>query len=228
MQVCTTIEFVPSDSPIDTPVTKFGGHPVWLEEPQWPLSASSGNPMQFIGQIALDPLIFPDAEGKVAYLFMTGDDEDDAETWDPDGGDNAVIIQPGGILHVPVAPLRRGPALLAMVEEDGEEYMIPSPHEYTVQLSRAENPDFVSEIQRQDWDEATNDQYAEQLMGNKIGGTPCFLQYDEFPPGEENWQLLLQLDSTDVPFYINFGDAGVAYAFINQDATLGKMLWQCA
>ena len=37
----------------------------------------------------------------------------------------------------------------------------------------------------------------------------------------------LQLDSTLVPFYINFGDAGVGYVFVNIDYTVGKFLWQC-
>lgn len=222
------IAFVPSETPIATPTSKFGGQPVWLDEPQWPLSAANGNPMQFICQIALDDSLFPGCAGKVAYLFMTGDDDDEAETWEPDGGDNAVIIQPGGTLHVPVAPLRHGPALFAMIEEDGEEYLIPAPHEYELALTRADEPAFVPESARDGWSEDEQNEYVDKLAGNKIGGSPCFLQYDEFPSGDDEWQLLLQLDSTEVPFYINFGDAGVAYAFINKDGTLGKMLWQCA
>lgn len=40
-------------SPIMEPVTKFGGQPVWIGEPQWPVSRQYGTPMQFICQIAL-------------------------------------------------------------------------------------------------------------------------------------------------------------------------------
>ena len=63
------------------------------------------------------------------------------------------------------------------------------------------------------------------LSGNKIGGTPIFLQADEFP-GPGTWKLLLQLDSTTVPFSINFGDCGIAYAFISDDGSTAKFLWQ--
>ncbi len=34
---------------------------------------------------------------------------------------------------------------------------------------------------------------------------------------DEEWNLLIQLDSSSVPFSINFGDAGVGYGFIRAD-----------
>lgn len=61
---------------------------------------------------------------------------------------------------------------------------------------------------------------------NKIGGTPVFLQVDEFPLGG-TCRLLLQLDSCSLPFFINFGDAGVGYAFLNQAGDQANFLWQC-
>ncbi|MBY0240670.1 MAG: DUF1963 domain-containing protein, partial [Burkholderiaceae bacterium] len=67
---------------------------------------------------------------------------------------------------------------------------------------------------------------AEALEGNKVGGAPIFLQGDEFPD-EGAWRLLLQLDSVNVPFSVNFGDAGIAYAFIDPAGQTGKLLWQC-
>ena len=69
-------------------------------------------------------------------------------------------------------------------------------------------------------------QYEERLKGNKLGGTPGFIQFPEFPKGG-SWRLLLQLDSTTVPFFVNFGDGGVGYAFISEDGRRGKFLWQC-
>jgi|GEM_PF-4199221 len=48
------IEFVRSDVAINEPVTKFGGQPVWIGEPEWPMSRGRGTPMRFIGQVALD------------------------------------------------------------------------------------------------------------------------------------------------------------------------------
>ena len=53
-----SIEFVKTDKPITELVTKFGGQPVWLGKPEWPLSKSTGNPMRFICQIAIDQTRF--------------------------------------------------------------------------------------------------------------------------------------------------------------------------
>ena len=47
------IEIAETDLPITDPVTKFGGQPVWIDEPAWPLSRETGNPMRFIGQLEL-------------------------------------------------------------------------------------------------------------------------------------------------------------------------------
>jgi hypothetical protein len=48
------VEFRPAGREIDSPVTKLGGQPTWLEQPQWPLSRSRNRPMPFIGQFRLD------------------------------------------------------------------------------------------------------------------------------------------------------------------------------
>ena len=112
------IEFVEAKHPITEPVTKFGGQPVWIDEPQWPISKELGKPMQFICQIKIDPALFGECPAQMAYLFMT--DDSDAvgmyDTWDPDGGENAVILQPG---HTAAAtqPLTEGPSLYRMVSK---------------------------------------------------------------------------------------------------------------
>lgn len=181
--------------------------------------------MRFICQIALDE-VFPFAAGKMAYVFMTDEEEYIDGTWEPDGGENAVIIQPGVSSH-PYQPLVTGPTLYDMVEVPGEDRLVPTACEYAVAMAAGEDPAYVPEEERTAWSDPQFEAYASVLEGNKIGGTPIFLQYDEFP-GEGEWQLLLQLDSTQVPFSVNFGDAGIAYAFINPEATVGKLLWQCA
>ena len=90
MSYSVPLEFVSADGPVREPVTKVGGQPVWLEDPQWPLSLDTGEPMHFLGQFALDG-------GRLAYLFMSGEgDEYVDDTWEPDGGENALVIQPGG------------------------------------------------------------------------------------------------------------------------------------
>jgi uncharacterized protein YwqG len=68
--------------------------------------------------------------------------------------------------------------------------------------------------------------YRAALGDNKLGGTPGFLQAEGLP-FPEPWHPLLQLDSTQVPFWNNFGDVGIGYAFINGNGIDGRFLWQC-
>ncbi len=53
MSTRNTIEFITTDKPITDVVTKFGGQPNWLEEPQWPISSELDSQMRFICQIKL-------------------------------------------------------------------------------------------------------------------------------------------------------------------------------
>jgi uncharacterized protein YwqG len=84
----------------------------------------------------------------------------------------------------------------------------------------------VGEDERVEWSEAEFDAYERPLDGNKVAGTPGFIQADEFPEAGP-WRLLLQLDSMTVPFHVNFGDAGIGYAYISEDGRSGRFLWQC-
>ena len=227
MPLRQTIAFL-EDHPSDGSATKFGGQPDWIDEPQWPHSKTSGNPMRFICQVALDRNVFADAKGKMAYIFITDEDEYVDGTWEPDGGENCVVIQPCNTpLAVRTSDQPTGPTLYTMCSVTGKSRLVPIAREYGVKLTLAEDTAFQPSSVRQTWDDQKFDEYAASLDGNKIGGTPIFLQNDEFPD-EEPWQLLLQLDSTQVPFSVNFGDSGVAYAFINAEGTIGKLLWQCA
>jgi len=107
----TIRKFVAAQQPIREQTTKFGGQPVWLDKPQWPLSRTLGIPMQFICQIALDPSIFGELPGRMAYLFMTDDERIGAKTSEANGGENAVIIQPGGVCRVQTIERSTGPTL---------------------------------------------------------------------------------------------------------------------
>jgi uncharacterized protein YwqG len=223
-----SIEFIPVNKPISELVTKFGGQPVWLNGPQWAISKSTGRPMQFICQIALTPELFGETSGRMAYIFMTHDEDDEYvdRTWEPDAGENAVIIQPGKP-SILTKRLEQGQALYAMVQQVGQKLLQPVPVEFAVNLDFSEDPDFVDEQGRLEWDDDRWKHHVEVLNGNKLGGTPYFIQNAEFPI-KTNWRLLLQLDSVRVPFYINFGDAGIGHAFISEDGQVGKFLWQCA
>ncbi len=213
-----TITFQETDAPIAALVTKFGGQPTWLAESQWPLSRATGEPMRFICQIALDETIFGAPTGRMAYFFISDGPTFVDNTFDPNGGENALIIQPAGICDVQTRPAATGPTLERWVENATKKMRRPMPCELTVSLQPGEDPETFEEADEEmmkgRWDE------------NKIGGTPAFLQYEEYPQGGP-WKLLLQLDSVNVPFDINFGDAGSGYGFISEDGRSGKFLWQC-
>ena len=221
------IEFNEASSPITDAVTKFGGQPVWISEPQWPLSRETGNPMRFICQISIRDDLHANLAAKMAYLFMT--EEEDGEfvdgTYEPEGGENAAILQPGNV-ECPFSPLHQGPTLFRMVEKPGKEMLEPEDCEFSVTLIDEDDLEFVLDTDQSELSEGERESVTGNLDENKIGGTPVFMQGDEFPFEGSN-HLLLQLDSCSVPFSINFGDAGVGYAFLDQFGERARFLWQC-
>ena len=220
-----SLTFHEVQQPITQPATKFGGQPVWLTAPEWPLSRSTAEPMRFICQIALDSHIFGKIPGQMAYLFISDGKEFVDNTFDPEGGENAVIIQPG-TSEIPTQPLLTGPTLYKMVKHPSENILVPESCEFAIKISPGEDSDVLIEDEAMLEDSESWEEFTMRLSEIKIGGTPAFLQGPEFPEGD-NWQLLLQLDSSSVPFSINFGDAGIGYAFLAEDGRSGKFLWQC-
>lgn len=224
-----TLSYREVHTPIADPITKFGGQPVWIEAPQWPLSRQYGTPMQFIGQITLYANLFGDLEARMAYLFLTDWTYEGMPpaTDDPDGGENAVILQPGGIWRGPSLPLYEGPSLYQRTFRNGcfEE----TPCEYAVDLRLGEDPETGA------WDEVDPDDreamraYLNALSEDKIGGTPVpnVNSDPRLAPGPGEWPLLLQLDSKDDSdeFFLNLGPDGVGYAFLAPDGRSGKFLW---
>jgi hypothetical protein len=195
------IRFVEADEPIREPVTKFGGQPVWLSEPTWPLSATLGRPMRFLGQIRL-----PGEEVRLGYLFVTeefaDDDSDDfvEHTWDSRGGENAFFAQPGEPAEFyQVASIRSGPTF-------GPDHFVEvAPH--TAKTGTEEGSD----------------------LGSRLWGAPSWLQDEESPDEPGTWRFVLQLDTTDdLPFDVDFGDDGIGYAFVEESTGEGRFLWQCA
>jgi uncharacterized protein YwqG len=221
------IEFREVSSPINDAVTKFGGRPAWIGEPQWPVSRETGNPMRFICQLNLTTELFPNTTAQMAYLFMT--DEENGEfvdgTYEPDGGENAVILQPGAVA-VPTKTLTEGPTLYRRIQKPGQDRLEPERCEFAVRLVVEEDGPFLSESERSKLPGSEAQAAYGTLNENKIGGTPVFMQGDAFP-FDGTCRLLLQLDSCSVPFYVNFGDAGVGYAFLNHAGDQAKFLWQC-
>jgi uncharacterized protein YwqG len=113
-----------------------------------------------------------------------------------------------------------------MVTREGFDRLQPEPCEFGVRLTEQDDVEFLTEPERWKLPEAERETVKGKIDENKIGGTPVFLQGDEFP-FEQNCRLLLQLDACSVPFSINFGDSGVGYAFLNEKGDQAKFLWQC-
>ncbi|MCX5344924.1 hypothetical protein [Streptomyces atratus] len=248
MPVPVPLAFTPAGHRVGTAVTKIGGQPVWLEQPAWPLSRSSGEPMQFLGQFAL-------SGGRLAYLFMADSEEGFVDgTWEPDAGENALLVQPGGRVpdfvtvrrqaqgptagpdHVPDPPgagwpgavmpveLREGPAALPMFvgrvpDGEGNVRVVSAwePGEGRIPDVTA-SADAVASLRRE---------HAEarlQFFGGP-GIPPRWLQDEDEDP-DEDWSLLVQLAVDRLPFWVNFGDGGVGYAFLSPDGLEGRFLWQ--
>lgn len=195
--------------PITEPVTKFGGQPVWLGKPQWPLAKVDGQPMRFICQVQL-PDDLQTSGHRMAYIFMS--DEVMGETWDAEAGDNAVILQPGPFTpYVQTVQLDRGPTLQAMRPTTGGGLLEFEDTEYGVELTKVTD--------EQSRDDGT-------MMKTRIGGPPKWMQNEEWPAGGP-WRMLIQVDSCDESYSINFGDGGIGYVFISEDGRQARFLWQC-
>jgi hypothetical protein len=201
------IDFRETAHPITTPITKFGGQPVWIAGRQWPINSLTQRPLRFICQIDLVPNLFGASLMRMAYVFMSDGAEDD-------GG--VVVTQPG-TPPVPVREIDYGPSLYRMVPGEGR-YLVEQPCEFAVDLIAGEDYPFVHQVPINLSDQLIFEDcpadYDARLAGNKIGGTPLFLHRDDLPIGKD-WTLLLQLDATRVPFDINFGDAGMGFIFLN-------------
>jgi len=197
--------------PITEPVTKFGGNPVWLTEPQWPVDAVTGEPMLFVGQVEVDPSLFGEPTGRLAYLFVPSSDPVTASVGELD--ENVMIIQPGGVCDQATLPLVEGPSV-CRVETVKRSWLrsqrVAIPSEYAVETTLREEPPI-------DWEKK------KPLWGldfdwpqSKIGGQPTWIQGEQWPY-EDPTPLLLQLVSGTYPFQLEIGDDGHLYACLSPD-----------
>lgn len=183
------LDFAPERGDRRSAVSRLGGEPVWLDEPQWPLSSRDTEPMTFVAQFRV-----PDGPVMaMAYLFM---DMEGAYTWQPDGGQNALILQPDGRIPscVRTAPVVNGPLLRDATGRSvcHEARLVPG----------------------------TLDKGSMQ----HVGGHPNWLQGDAAPEGWTFLLQLDSTQLRDA--VVNFGDLGVGYAFISPDRKEGRFLWQ--
>ncbi|MGH4124400.1 MAG: DUF1963 domain-containing protein [Clostridium sp.] len=214
------IDFIEEKEKVKIPVTKFGGQPLWIDNVMWPIDKENGETMRFICQIELYSEIFGDNQFKMAYLFA-------AEEWN-----NYVLICEAADEKVFTKEIVDGPTIYRMVKKrKNDVFLTEEECEFTVNLTLGEDYNFVHQEPYFIGDELvfedSPEDYDEVLNGNKIGGTPLFLNCDELPE-EDTWKLLLQLDATTLPFELNFGDAGMGFFFINmKDGSLKFTIESC-
>ncbi len=217
------MSFRPAAAPIRDVVAKLGGQPVWLDEPFWPTSQAFGTPMTFVGQF---PISGP--EPRMTYLFVTEDEWAVAETYDPDGGENAVIVQPGGRIPRFLAGTATtdGPSLW----RHGATWAEKVPVEFHIDMSALCGADDRALEEEIAWNEAARNgifrdppQHGRLPPRSYVGGMPLFWQADVRVPGP--WQFFFQLDGGegwgDEPYALNFG-GGTGYAFLSPDEKEGR------
>jgi len=215
------LKFVQVTEPVADLVTKFGGQPVWLEPADWPASRRTGQPMVFVGQIRIPDFINPHGDLRMAYIFMTENSDVD-NTYDPNGGENSVIIQVADLQAQPVAAAQ-GPVLWF---DESVAFKVNKllPCEFLVEAALVDDGAYIPENELCDLPSDEGDRIYDSLNHDKIGGNPLWYQNEEFP--YESAKLLLQLSDEGLPFFVNFG-CGTAYVYTDALVQEAKMLWQC-
>lgn len=233
MSLKTQFQIAESPTEISEPITKFGGQPVWIAEPSWPLDPETGEQMLFLGQIALNQELFPDSNNTMVYLFF-------GEESEPIYNEAfAVVIQTSENVHTIGDELEfvteaTGPTIYEL-DEDRQ----PIYKEYRVILNSVENEESIPIEERytiNDLDYDTGFQFSRpELAGNKIGGQPLYIEGLDTPPEQFNsneWLLLLQLapmrgywdnlQSNFYPFHMELGEFGILTVFISKNYTDAK------
>ena len=229
--------------PVTEPVTKFGGQPVWVAGPQWPLG-SQGEPLQFVCQVCVPDFFGPALAGKMVYVFALHPAFEDWEEFadiaplSPEDGENAVVIQPGGDPPAPtwVLPVgakgqrRRGRPICVAAQATGPTLYDRKgrPGEWLVELKPGADPDYTPIGREAIPDDDVWERYREQVYGEKIGGTPDWgngraseidsLAYDP------DWRRLLSYDYR-APHYSIWSDGGFEWSvWVTRDGRRGFLM----
>ena len=182
--------------PITAAITKFGGQPVWLAEPTWPLEADGG-PATYMAQFTI-----PGRHG-LAYLFL-----DHSEDYTQEPG--YLIVQPGPPPERSVASAT-GPTFWSE---------IPGGTRYAsrMRMGQVESRAVLEPgLDLDDWSilEAEPEMRPDDHRDwNKIGGNPRWLQNDDTPE-EQGWRFLFQFTAASVGREL--GDGAEVYGLIHDD-----------
>ena len=224
-------EFVESLSPITEPISKFGGQPVWINTPHWPLDLYSSEPMLFMGQLVLDPDIFPNSQELMAYIFF-------GNALEPVAGSAMAIVLQNSQTHsfntqqdpeVTFTSIDTGPTIFELT--DDREIIHK---EYRLSFNDIKEEKAVpltDRYSREDLDYEKGYQFSKQeIAGNKIGGQPMYVEQMNPSPeyfSSTEWQHLLQLapkkgyrkgyGTNFYPFYMDMYGFSIVNFFVSKD-----------
>ncbi|MEU2390612.1 hypothetical protein [Streptomyces sp. NPDC007369] len=221
------MSFRAAPEPVTEPVSKFGGQPVWLDGPAWPVDPRTGAPLVFIGQFRV-----PGAEVRLAYLFlhevgmvMGGDT--------PEDGEAVVLVQPGGRIpsFASVGPpgtrgrtlWRWGPDYTEVPVEWLTD-LTPMPPE----LDEAANQ--AAACSRYSRGEGPDVGFPEGEPPKDFLGGEALYPNDEAFGIDSSWLFLCQFDDRvgrGDPFFLNFG-CGSGFLFLSSDHLEGRFMWDCS
>ncbi|MFJ9765121.1 hypothetical protein ACIRUY_15005 [Streptomyces erythrochromogenes] len=224
------MSFRAAPEPVTEPVSKFGGQPVWLDAPAWPVHPSTGEPLVFIGQFRI-----PGDEVRLAYLFLS--EEDMVMGGDtPEDGEAVVLVQPDG--RIPDfasigSPGTQGRTLWRWGPDHTEvpvEWLTdltPMPPE----LDEAANQAAACFRPRQD--KGPRAEFPERAWPKDfLGGEAIYPNYQA--RGIDNsWLFLCQFEDRgeeegeEDPFFLNFG-YGSGFLFLSPDHLEGRFMWDCS
>lgn len=192
------------EAPTDPFATTFGGAPPAGRDFTWPICATCGKAMSFLGQVrAIDT-------ARLLLIFMCENDPGMCEEWDADGGGNRVIA---------IAADRARPG------DPGNKHGVVRPF-YGARVETVAAEGYSAA--RANWVER-HPGHAREVLG-QLGGTPDWLQGDETPTCDgcaKPMVLTAQLETgPDHRTEMNFA-GGCGYLFdCACPAGTPKFLWQ--
>lgn len=185
-------------------VDKFGGLPWGLPPDRWPLCHACRKPMILLAQVAHHTgRLELGRDGRTLHVFQCNHDPGMCETWTAASGANACLILEAEHLVSGLTPL-------------------PTP-----------DTSVETEVRVVGWTEGDEDA-EEPAMATKFGGLPSWIQGDDEGPAAP-WRWVAQFDwqhrleDGTLCDAANYGDAGMAYIFVNTAAATPEavMFWQC-
>ncbi|MEU8658287.1 hypothetical protein [Actinoplanes philippinensis] len=142
----------------------------------------------------------------MAYLFIADDPNGRGLTMEPEEGDNALLVQPGGRVpgFVRGLPRATGPSLWRR----GARWTDRVPVELRVTAAGPVGADWFS------W----------------VGGRPRGWQSDFVELLDDSWRFFFQIDGAEGidgdAYALDFG-GGTGYAFLSRDEREGRFFWDC-